>query len=136
MSVGSKLYSSRSKVLATIIAEDVGRHDFLYTPCSQEMYEIQYGAVAPHPNCYNNLTGALAAHGVPVSTVTVALNVFMFASVADDGRLTVHPTRATKGDSIVLRVERDVLAAVSSCPAAGCNRGDPGPLLVSIGVRR
>ena len=42
LSVGAKLYSSRSNVLATIVADDVGRHDFLYTPCSQEMYEIQY----------------------------------------------------------------------------------------------
>jgi uncharacterized protein len=134
MSVCSKLYSSRSNVLATIISDDVGRHDFLYTPCSQEMYEIQHGAMGPHPNCYDNLTSALARYGVPASTVTVALNVFMFASIADDGGLIVHPTRSIKGDSIVLRLERDVLAAVTSCPAAGCNRGAPQPLLVSIGA--
>jgi len=134
MSVGSKLYSSRSNVLATIISDDVGRHDFLYTPCSQEMYEIQHGAIGPHPNCYDNLTTALAGYSVPASTVTVALNVFMVASIADDGGLVVHPTRSIKGDSIVLRVERDVLAAVTSCPAAGCNRGATRPLLVSIGL--
>jgi uncharacterized protein len=136
LSVGAKLYSSRSKVLATIIADDVGRHDFLYTPCSQEMYEIQYGATGPHPNCYDNLTGALAAFGVPNSTVTVAFNIFMFASVGDDGRLTVSPTQSKQGDSITFRTERDLLAAVSSCPSDTCNGGGSRPLHVSIGTVR
>jgi hypothetical protein len=29
--------------MLTITADDVGRHDFLYTACSIEMYHIQYG---------------------------------------------------------------------------------------------
>jgi uncharacterized protein len=136
LSLGSQLYSSRSKVLATIIADDVGRHDFLYTPCSQEMYELQNGVTEPHPNCYDNLTGALAEFGVPASTVTVAFNVFMVACVAADGRLTVSPARSRKGDSITFRAERAVFAAVSSCPADACNGGGSRPLQVSIGVAR
>jgi uncharacterized protein len=134
LSLGSKLYSSRSKLLATILADDVGRHDFLYTPCSQEMYEIQYGATGPHPNCYDNLTVALAAFGVPASTVTVAFNIFMVASVSEDGRLTISPTQSKKGDSIVFRAERDLLASVSSCSADACNGGGSRPLQVSIGT--
>ena len=59
LTVGARLFSSKSRTLATIVHDDVGRHDFLYTPCSQEMFEIQYGVTAPHPNCYDNLTGAL-----------------------------------------------------------------------------
>lgn len=136
LSTGSTLYSSRSKVLATIVADDVGRHDFLHTPCSQEMYEIQYGATGPHSNCYDNLTGALAQFGVPASTVTVAFNIFMVATVAEDGRLTVKPTWSKQGDSIVFRVERDVFAAVSSCSSDTCNGGGSRPLQVSIGVQK
>src|SRR4026209_2031569 len=41
LTVGARLFSSRSRILATIVDDDVGRHDFLYTPCSQEMFEIQ-----------------------------------------------------------------------------------------------
>jgi uncharacterized protein YcgI (DUF1989 family) len=63
LTVGARLFSSRSRTLATIMQDDVGRHDFLYTPCSQEMYEIQYGVTAPHPNCYDNLSGALSSSG-------------------------------------------------------------------------
>jgi len=136
LSVGATLYSSRSKALATIVADDVGRHDFLYTPCSQEMYEIQYGATGPHPNCYDNLTGALARFGVPRSTVTVAFNVFMVATVGDDGRLSVLPTQSKQGDSITFRAERDLLAAVSSCSSDTCNGGGSRPLQVSIGTVR
>lgn len=33
-------------------------------PCSQEMYEIGYGATGPHPNCLDNLTTSLARFGV------------------------------------------------------------------------
>ena len=87
LTVGATLFSSKSRSLATIVQDDVGRHDFLYTPCSQEMFEIQYGVTAPHPNCYDNLTGALSGLGVPAATVTVAFNVFMCTSVAADGRL-------------------------------------------------
>jgi uncharacterized protein len=123
LSVGATLYSSRSRPLATIIDDDVRRHDFLYTPCSQEMYEIQYGVTEPHPNCYDNLTGALAGLGVPAATVTVAFNVFMCTSVAADGSLSIAPPRSRAGDSIVFRAERDVFVAVSACPASAANGG-------------
>jgi uncharacterized protein YcgI (DUF1989 family) len=123
LTVGAKLFSTRSRTLATIVEDDVGRHDFLYTPCSQEMFEIQYGVTAPHPNCYQNLTEAVSDFGVPATTVTVAFNVFMCTSVAADGRLTISPPRSRPGDSIVFRAERDVIAAVSACPAHVANGG-------------
>jgi hypothetical protein len=133
LTVGARLYSSKSRVLATIVHDDVGRHDFLYTPCSQEMFEIQYGVTAPHPNCYDNLTAALSGFGVPVTTVTVAFNVFMQTSVAADGRLSIGPPRSRPGDSIVFRAERDVIVAVSACPAPEANGGGgTRPLAVAI----
>jgi uncharacterized protein YcgI (DUF1989 family) len=77
LSTGSVLYSRRSRPLLRIVADDVGVHDFLYAPCSQEMYEIGYGATSPHPNCLDNLTHSLARFAVPAATVTIAFNVFM-----------------------------------------------------------
>ena len=133
LTVGAKLFSMRSQTLATIIQDDVGRHDFLYTPCSQEMFEIQYGVTAPHPNCYENLTEALSRFGVPAATVTVAFNVFMCTSVAADGRLSISPPRSRAGDSIVFRAERDLIVAVSACPAHVANGGGgDGPLAVAF----
>jgi len=133
LTVGARLFSSRSRMLATIVHDDVGRHDFLYTPCSQEMFEIQYGVTGPHPNCYDNLTAALSGFGVPAATVTVAFNVFMCTSIAADGRLSISPPHSEPGDSIVLRAERDVLAAVTVCPAPVANGGGGArPLAVAF----
>src|SRR5687768_7746829 len=42
LSVGAALYSNRSRVMLWIVADDVGRHDFLLTPCSAEMFRIIY----------------------------------------------------------------------------------------------
>src|SRR6187431_1481453 len=42
LSTGDVLWSDRSNPMLTIVEDQVGRHDFLYSPCSLEMYRIQY----------------------------------------------------------------------------------------------
>ncbi|WP_157252238.1 DUF1989 domain-containing protein [Nonomuraea typhae] len=134
LTTGSILYSRRSRPLMKIVEDEVGRHDFLYAPCSQEMYEIQYGAATPQPNCYDNLTGALAAFAVPAATVTIAFNFFMNTEVGQDGKLRIHPPVSRAGQSVSLRAECDLVVAVTACPAGTCN-GDGGgarPLDVEV----
>lgn len=123
VSIGSTLYSRRSRPLLRIVEDEVGTHDFLYAPCSQEMFEIEYGATAPHPNCWQNLTTTLAAFGVPAATVTTAFNVFMNVVVGADGTLDIRPPTSTAGQGITFAAERDILIAVSACAAATCNGG-------------
>jgi uncharacterized protein len=133
LSTGSMLYSRRSRLLLRIVEDEVGTHDFLYAPCSQEMFEIQYGVTGPHPNCLENLTSALARFGVPPATVTIAFNVFMNVVVRPDGRLDIQPPISTAGQGLTFVAERDVLVAVTACPAATCNGGDGArPLRVGI----
>jgi uncharacterized protein YcgI (DUF1989 family) len=132
LSTGSVLYSKRSRPLLTIVEDEVGIHDFLYAPCSQEMFEIQYGATEPHPNCYENLTTALAGFGVPPATVTIAFNFFMHVAVAPDGRLTIQAPTVTAGQGTTFRAERDVLVAVTACSAATANDGKQLPIGVEI----
>jgi uncharacterized protein YcgI (DUF1989 family) len=133
LSTGSVLYSRRSRPLLRIVEDQVGTHDFLYAPCSQEMFEIQYGATGPHPNCLENLTSSLARFGVPPATVTIAFNVFMNVVVCADGRLDIQPPVSTAGQGLTFVAERDVLVAVTACPAATCNGGDGDrPLRVEI----
>jgi uncharacterized protein YcgI (DUF1989 family) len=118
-----------------IVEDEVGTHDFLYAPCSQEMFEIGYGVTAPHPNCWENLTTSLAAFGVPAATVTIAFNIFMNVVVGPDGLLKIRPPVSTAGQSLTFVADRDVLVAVSACSAAGANGGrTPRPLLVETGV--
>jgi uncharacterized protein len=132
LTAGAQLYSSRSRLLATIVRDDVGAHDFLYAPCSQAMFERQYGVTAPHPNCYENLTSTLAEFGVPAATVTIPFNAFMRTRVGPDGRLTILPPTSRPGDVLELRAARDLLVAVSACSASVANGGGARPLGVSV----
>jgi uncharacterized protein YcgI (DUF1989 family) len=125
LSTGDALWSDRSEKMLTIVSDDVGRHDFLYSPCSLEMYRIQYGATESHANCADSLLGALKQLGIEPDSVPTAFNVFMNVEVASDGRLSFAPPRSRAGDSIVVRAEMDLAIALSSCPASACNGGVP-----------
>lgn len=134
LTTGSTIYSRRSRPLLKIIDDEVGVHDFLYAPCSQEMFEIQYGADGPVPNCFENLSTALAEFGVPASTITIAFNYFMNVDVSAAGKLDIRTPVATEaGKSMTFTAERDLFVAVTSCPAATCNDGKSQPVVVDIG---
>jgi uncharacterized protein YcgI (DUF1989 family) len=132
LSTGSVLYSRRCRPLVRIVEDEVGVHDMLYAPCSQEMFEIQYGVTGPHPNCLDNLTGSLAAFGVPKATVTIAFNFFMNVAIGPDGQLEIRPPISTAGQSMTFEAERDVLVGVTSCAAPGANGGGARPIRVDI----
>jgi uncharacterized protein YcgI (DUF1989 family) len=125
LSTGDALWSDRSNPMLTIIEDTVGRHDFLYAPCSLEMYRIQYGVTGHHPNCHDNLLGALRQQGIHPDSLPTAFNFFMHAEVLPDGRLKIAPPRCRAGDSLLLRAEMDLVIALSACPASGCNGGAP-----------
>jgi len=129
---GHVLYSSRSRPMLTILADDVGRHDFLFAPCSQEMFQLQYGITDPHPNCLDNLAQALQADGVQSHMIPTPFNIFMNVEIAPNGALHIHPPRSRAGDSITLRAEMDLLVAVAACSAATCNSGRCKPVDLEV----
>jgi hypothetical protein len=132
LTTGDVLWSDRSNAMLTIVADDVGRHDFLYASCSLEMYRIQYGATEYHANCHDNLLAALHELGVEPDSLPTAFNFFMNVDVLADGRLKIQPPTCRKGDSMVLRAEMDLAIALSACPAATCNDGPPRPLAFEV----
>lgn len=131
-STGDVLYSNRSRPMLTIVADDVGRHDFLYTACSIEMYRIQYGVTGDHPSCVDNLSRALAHQGVEPHHLPTPFNFFMNTAVQPDGRIVIEPPRSRAGDAIALRAELDLAIAVSACPAMLCNGGSVKPLAYEV----
>ena len=132
-STGDILWSDRSEPMLTIIADDVGRHDFLYSSCSLEMYRIQYGVTGHHPNCHDNLCGELRKLGIEPDPLPTAFNVFMTVDVRTDGGLVFAPPRSRAGDALIVRAEMDLAIAVSACPASSCNGGAlPRPLALEI----
>lgn len=62
LTTGDPLYSNRSNIMLRIIADTVGRHDFLLTPCSVDTFRIIYGDEHPHRGCFGNLAAALAPY--------------------------------------------------------------------------
>jgi uncharacterized protein len=125
LTTGDVLWSDRSNPMLTIVADDVGRHDFLYASCSLEMYRKQYAVTGYHANCHDNLLAALRELGLDPGPLPTAFNFFMNVDVAADGRLSFAPPRSRAGDAIVLRAEMDLAVAVSACPTATCNGGAP-----------
>lgn len=125
LTIGDVLWSDRSRPMLTIVADDVGRHDFLYASCTVEMYRLQYGVEGDHPNCADNLGEALRSLGLDPGPPPTAFNVFMCADVGSDGTLSFQPPLSKPGDAIEFRAEMDLAVALSSCPASLCNGGQP-----------
>jgi uncharacterized protein len=125
LSTGDALWSNRSNKMLTIVADDVGRHDFLYASCSLEMYRMQYGVTDYHPNCHDNLLAALRELGITPDSLPTAFNFFLSVDVLPDGRLAFGPPRSRPGASMTLRAEMDLAIALSACPTSTCNGGAP-----------
>jgi uncharacterized protein YcgI (DUF1989 family) len=133
VSTGDVLWSDLSNPMLTIVADEVGRHDFLYAPCSLEMYRIQYQVTGYRANCYDNLTASLRELGLEPGSLPTALNFFMCVDVVEGGRLVFAPPRSRAGDSMVLRAEMDLAIALTACPTSTCNGGaPPRPLAFEI----
>jgi uncharacterized protein len=128
VTTGHTLYSNRSRPMWTIVADTVGRHDFLLTPCSPDTFRIIYGTTGHHPSCFENLATALAPFGVAADTIPTTLNVFMNVEVAPNGELRILPPRSRAGDHIVLRAEMDMIVGVTACSAELSNNGTFKPI--------
>ena len=132
LTTGDVLYSDRSSPMLTIVEDTVGKHDFLFAPCSPEMFRLTYGVTEPHPNCLENLAAALAPYGILSANIPVAFNVFMNAAVSEDGKIIISPPRSRAGDFIDLRAAMDLIVGVSACAAEKCNNYRCTPVDVAV----
>jgi uncharacterized protein YcgI (DUF1989 family) len=118
---GDILYSNRSRPMLTILEDDVGRHDFLLTPCSPETFQIIYKNHEPHPSCFGNLAKNLVSFGVAPDSIPTTFNIFMNVEIDADGALKILPPRSKAGDSIVLHAEMDLIVGLTACSAEMSN---------------
>ncbi len=121
LTTGNILYSNRSRPMLTIERDDVGTHDFLLTPCSQQTFEIIYGKTEPHPSCFANLAQSLREFGISEDQIPVSFNIFMNVEIGAGGALRVLPPRSKAGDLIALRAEMDLIAGLTACSAEMSN---------------
>jgi len=122
LTTGDPIYSNRSNVLLRIVADTVGRHDFLLTPCSADTFRIIYGDRTPHRGCFGNLAAALAPYGIGPDRIPVAFNVFMNVRVdGESGALRVEPPLSKAGDYVVFEAEQDLIVGLTACSALQSN---------------
>ncbi|HEY4147191.1 urea carboxylase-associated family protein [Pinirhizobacter sp.] len=121
LSTGDELYSNRSRAMFRIGEDHVGRHDFLLTPCSKEMFRKLYGDTQPHQGCFGNLAAALAPYGILGDQIPVAFNVFMNVPVHADGSITVEAPLSRPGDCTVFEAQMDLIVGLTACSAGQSN---------------
>lgn len=128
LSTGDVLYSNDSQRMFTIVADTVGRHDFLLTPCSQEMFQILYGCKGHHPSCLENLSHAFESHGVKPHQISTTFNIFMNVTVDANGIVKVQVPTSKAGDYVELRADMDMVCALTACSAEMSNNGSFKPI--------
>jgi uncharacterized protein YcgI (DUF1989 family) len=126
------LYSNRSRPMFTIVDDTVGRHDFLYTPCSPETFRIIYNHQGHHPSCFENLYTNLAPFGITPDAIPSTFNIFMNVIVQPNGELKLDPPISKAGDYIDLRAEMDLIVGVTACSAELSNGGSFKPIDVHV----
>lgn len=129
LTTGDPLYSNRSNVMLRIVADTVGRHDFLLTPCSADTFRIIYGDEHPHRGCFGNLAATLAPYGIGPDAIPIAFNCFMNVPIdGTTGALTVAPPLSRAGDHIVFEAEMDLIVGLTACSALQSNNGSFKPI--------
>lgn len=124
LTTGDPLYSNRSNIMLTIVEDDVGRHDFLLTPCSKDTFRIIYGDEHPHQGCFGNLAEALKPFGIEPDDIPVAFNCFMHVAIdGKTGEISVQPPLSRAGERIVFRAEMDLIIGLTACSALQSNNG-------------
>lgn len=121
LTTGHVLYSNRSVPMLTITDDTVGRHDFLYTPCSAETFALLYDQTGHHPSCLDNLAAGLVTYGLSPDDIPTTFNIFMNVEIGPSGALRIVPPRSRAGDYIELRAEMDLVVGLTACSAEMSN---------------
>lgn len=128
---GNQLWSNRSRPMLEIVEDTCGRHDFLLTPCSPEMYRILYG-VDDHPSCFVNLRDQLAPYGIEPDDIPTTFNIFMNVQFGLDGSISVEAPQSQPGDYIVFEALMDLVVGVTACAAEKTNDGKLTPIDIEV----
>ena len=126
---GSLFYSNRSNVMFKMVEDTVGRHDFLLTPCSAEMFRMLYGDEQPHHGCFGNLAAELNRYGILPDDIPVCFNIFMHVDVdGTTGKISVLPPKSKAGDYVVLEAKMDLIVGMTACSAGLSNNFSYKPI--------
>ncbi|MBX2995828.1 MAG: urea carboxylase-associated family protein [Bdellovibrionaceae bacterium] len=135
-SKGHFLYSFAGDVMLEIVEDSCGRHDFLVTPCSLQMFRmLAKDDRIEHPSCQHNLEVNLAEFGFDPTHLGTSFNIFMNVEVDNTGRVRVSVPRSKAGDRVVFKAHRDLVVGLTACSDEGTNNGRCKPIEYEIGPK-
>lgn len=114
LKVGDYLFSNRREHMMRLVADTVGVHDFFFPACDYYRYKVDFG-VEDHPNCHDNLLGALAEQGVHPDPLPDPINWFMNNHMDETGDYVIEPPLSKAGDYVCLEAVKDCIVAATSC---------------------
>jgi len=135
LTTGSELRSNLGRVLLTVIADGVGRHDTLGGACSKESNTLRYGHHTQSQHaCVENFLTEGARWGLGKRDVVSNINWYMNVPVERDGTLGIVDGLSAPGRSVKLAARVEVLTLVSNCPQINnpCNGFDPTAVRVIV----
>ena len=94
------------------------------------MYDFFYQNGSSHPNCLDNINGALGEKRPSITPV----NLFMHTEIHSDGSISVEEPLSKAGDKIVLEALMDLTLGIAACSVSEsrCNSGKCTPVQVTI----
>ena len=135
VSTGTRLFSNRGSVMATVIHDTSGRHDTSAGACSCEANTVRFGHHTRYMHaCRENFVAELARHGMSKRDIVSNINFFMNVPIEPNGDLAIVDGISAPGSYVEIRAEMDVLCVISNCPQVNnpCNGFNPTPVRVVI----
>ncbi len=137
LGLGSSLYSSEGRIMATISADTCGRHDTVGGACSCESNTVRYAMdKRPMHSCRDNFMTALTMFhlaeevGLGVRDIGANINFFMNVPVLPDGALYFADGISGAGKYVEIIAAMDLIVLISNCPQLNnpCNGYNPTPI--------
>ncbi|MDH4582363.1 DUF1989 domain-containing protein [Pseudomonas sp. BN415] len=110
----SRFFDRNLQPMLEVVRDTVGRHDTFALACTARYYESQ--GYFGHANCSDNISRAVAKHGVQGRAGWPAINFFFNTGVDAHQHLTLDEPWSRPGDYVLLRAMTDLVCASSSCP--------------------
>ena len=132
---GHTLYTGRSNPMFSVLEDTVGMNYCGGGFCTGQANFFRYG-IPDIPNCADNLTQALAPHGIQRKDIDegCCFNIFMHIAFDADKTFEIREPITKPGDYMNLRAEMDVVVGMSNCPQERnpCNGFNPTPMSITL----
>jgi len=115
-----------------IVNDDCGRHDFLVTPRSQQMFVMMSGTSDYHPSCLENIEKTFAGMAIRPENIGATFNIFMNITLTEVGQIRVESPRSRAGDAVIFLALMNLHVALTACSDEGSNGGSCKPVHFEI----